>query len=432
MANQSVSVFADAELGALFVLGGGSSNNRLDMAPGDVLTVSHTNASPPSTGSISVTGFSTTFWTVGGTLSVARGSSGTKTVKTGASPATLNLPVTLSGYTSGTIYINIVSSSDTEPDDFSSSLDNISGANPSQEYFHGNFTISGINVSVTASVSGTSSPEFSVGINGTKNSAAKTVQNGDTIYLYGDSSSQYNSTTTTSITVGTRTVSKTIQTQVDPSSGTRIPFPVSSGTISMDDVRGFFGPANAAASLSNYYKGGTYVPNITSGTPNNNGVPTSGTIDLTDFYNACTTLYFTTQPSNKAASANTVSTAQSLQVLWNKGSDWELGFGPDMEDSVDYQITHEVNYFETTLGTLNSYDVYFGTASRDLTVAANRSSYTFAYDTSGNPNVRVQASVSASSEMLLGGIITLRARHKDANSYTTSTTFSYTLFVFGP
>lgn len=432
MANQSVSVFADAELSALFVIGGGSSNNRLDMAPGDVLTVTHTSASPPSTGSISVTGFSSSFWTVSGTLSVARGSSGTKTVKTGASPATLNLPVTLSGYSSGTIYINIVSSEDTEPDDFSGSLSNIIGANPSQEYFHGSFTISGINVSVTASVSGTSSPTFSVGQNGTKNSSPKTVQNGDTIYLYGNSSSTYNSSVTTTITVGTRTVSKTIQTQVDPASGTRIPFPVSSGTISMDDIRGFFGPANGTASLSNYYIGGTYVPNITTGTPNNNGVPSSGTIDLADFYNSCTTLYFTTAPSNKSDDANTVSTAQSLQVLWNKANDWEMGFGPDMEDSVDYQITHQTTFFQVVLGTLQSYDVYFGNASRDLTVAANRSSYTFAYDTSGNPNIRVEASVSASSEMFIGGEITLRARHKDSTSYTTSTTFTYYLNIFGP
>jgi len=54
-----------------------------------------------------------------------------------------------------------------------------------------------------------------------------------------------------------------------------------SGTIAIADLETEFGGSNPA-SLSQYYRGGSLVPN----TPSNSGVPTSGTIALNNFYNA--------------------------------------------------------------------------------------------------------------------------------------------------
>lgn len=53
----------------------------------------------------------------------------------------------------------------------------------------------------------------------------------------------------------------------------------SSGAISLSDIQTEFGGSNPI-SLSEYYRGGAYT------TTNNTGVPTSGTIQLDDFYNA--------------------------------------------------------------------------------------------------------------------------------------------------
>lgn len=55
----------------------------------------------------------------------------------------------------------------------------------------------------------------------------------------------------------------------------------SSGAISIDDIVAEFG-GSAPDGLTEYYRGGAYVPDITA----NNGIPTSGAIALEDFYGA--------------------------------------------------------------------------------------------------------------------------------------------------
>lgn len=54
-----------------------------------------------------------------------------------------------------------------------------------------------------------------------------------------------------------------------------------SGAISLLDIQNEFGGSNPI-NINEYYRGGAYVPNITQ----NNNVPTSGTISLSNFYGA--------------------------------------------------------------------------------------------------------------------------------------------------
>lgn len=54
-----------------------------------------------------------------------------------------------------------------------------------------------------------------------------------------------------------------------------------SGPISIQDIVNEFG-GSGTHSLSEYYRGGTYVPN----TPANSNIPTSGSISLSNFYGA--------------------------------------------------------------------------------------------------------------------------------------------------
>jgi hypothetical protein len=55
-----------------------------------------------------------------------------------------------------------------------------------------------------------------------------------------------------------------------------------SGAISINNLRTEFGDTPGSDSLSEYYRGGAYVPNITQ----NNSIPTGGTIRLSNFYGA--------------------------------------------------------------------------------------------------------------------------------------------------
>jgi co-chaperonin GroES (HSP10) len=432
MANETVTVFGDQETSEFFTGNSGTSSNPLLMLVGDTLTISHASYSQTN-GAIYVSSWASSHWTSTTGVAVGAGSTTTKTVKTGA---TLNVTDTISiqrtGFTTAYIYVKIVSGVDTTPNDFSGSLSNITGAVPSQEYLIGSFQVAGINTSVSLSVSGTASPQSQVGNNGTKSSSVKTVNNGSLIYIYGTAPSSYNSSSTVSTTVGSTTVSRTITTPTDPATGTRIPFTPSSGTISLDDVRSFFGPKTGTAPISNYYRGGTYVINTTTGSPNNSGIPASGTIALDDFYNSFTTMYFSTAPGNKSDFLVTSTSSDTTTLNWNRDDDWEIGFGPDMEDGVDYRITHETTVYGGNINEPSVYQISFGGTTRDLTVAANRSSHTFAYSSNNANAITVTVTAPTTTEKFIQGKITFTIRHKEQPSYTDSTVFYYYVTIYGP
>ena len=62
----------------------------------------------------------------------------------------------------------------------------------------------------------------------------------------------------------------------------------SSGQLSINDIVGEFG-GSAPHSLSEYYRGGSLVPNSST----NSSVPTSGQIKITDFYGAADSVWTT-------------------------------------------------------------------------------------------------------------------------------------------
>lgn len=77
-----------------------------------------------------------------------------------------------------------------------------------------------------------------------------------------------------------------------------IPFGVSSGSVDMNNLRNFFGEPSWGSSMisaSDLFKGGNLVPNVSG----NSSVPTSGAIDLADFYNSETYLEIEKHPTGK-------------------------------------------------------------------------------------------------------------------------------------
>ena len=101
----------------------------------------------------------------------------------------------------------------------------------------------------------------------------------------------------------------------------------SSGPLSLTDIQAEFGGTNPI-SLSEYYKGGAFVL-TTDFAPN---VPTSGTINISDFYNArkttLTTLTFTTAGDNLFVVPSTV--VGNLQIVTMTGGGGGGG-GPDSQ-----------------------------------------------------------------------------------------------------
>jgi hypothetical protein len=83
----------------------------------------------------------------------------------------------------------------------------------------------------------------------------------------------------------------------------------SSGAISLSDIQTEFGGSNPI-SISEYYRGGTYV------TPNNTSVPTSGTISLSNFYGATKQFSFTVSSNQQEMNLSTYATS----VGWDGSS----------------------------------------------------------------------------------------------------------------
>jgi len=83
----------------------------------------------------------------------------------------------------------------------------------------------------------------------------------------------------------------------------------SSGAISLSDIQTEFGGTNPI-SMSEYYRGGSFV------TDNNTGVPTSGEIDLADFYGATNQFSYTFSSNTQEVDLNSTLTTAG----WN-GSD---------------------------------------------------------------------------------------------------------------
>lgn len=427
MASRSVTVWGDSELSTIFVQNGGTSGNRLVMEAGDTLTVYHASYSSISS-NIAVTGFSTAQWTSATQMSIPRNSVNNRTVKTSPTAASINLTVSFSGYTSGTIYLSIVDSADTTPDSFT--FNSIAVANPGATYELGSFLVTGINVGVTMTASGTATTKTKIGVGGTYTTLNKTVYNNNRVYVQGTAPTQYGTSTTATVTIGGVSHTATITTPTAPV-GTKIPIGVSSGAISLDDVRKLFGPSSApgvygTASMSNYYRNGTYVPNITTGTPNNNNIPTSGTIDLADFYDSCTTLFFDDDPTNKTLNLSTVGQGNSGNLAWYPNTDWTMGFGPDMAFLVEYQIFHEVIIGEI-IGSLTSVTLTANGTNYDL--LASQADITTGW---GTGSIGVTVSAPQNCEAFVVGTITLTARHRVYTSYTRSIEFQYNVSVYGP
>lgn len=215
----------------------------------------------------------------GDTINVRMVSAGTYST---ARSTTLNLNGVTDTWTVTTRAAN------TTPDPFS--FTNLTNVSPSQQHISNQITVSGIEAGITASISG-GGGQFSVN-GGAFSSTSRTVNNGDVIDLRMTSSANYSTTVTTTLNLNGVTGSWSITTQPAQSETLIFPFPRTSLPVSISDLKNFWGIGHAAgeayARLTNYYRGGDLVPNITQ----NNAIPTSGAIFLSDFVGASHQAYW--------------------------------------------------------------------------------------------------------------------------------------------
>lgn len=250
-----------------------------------------------------------------------------------------------------TITFTFSSSSDTTPDAFSLGPD-ITSANLNTNNFLAAIKVTGLGSTSTATASITNGVTLLNSANvSSATSAAKTVSNGDYIYVWGTASSSYNTSVTTTLNVGGVTDSAVLTTKEAPRSaadGQIIPLGiVSPNPIDMLTLREFFGrPTDGSdtIAMTDLYRGGDLVPNIIQ----NFGVPTSGTaggtISLGDLHGTSTSFYIQTELGyfSNAFILDSPNTSGTIEIITdpNSGGDVEIGYGAQRRaESVQFRYT---------------------------------------------------------------------------------------------
>ena len=257
------------------------SSNPIELQEGDVLEFS--TVMFPGDPAQTISSFSSIYWTSTSNILFTSTGTNSRTVKTNPTLGASSVSVSASGRSGDTCYFEIVSSVDGLPDSIDGDLgSDITNANPSQVYEFNPVTVSGVNTAIVSRVTGNGAQQRK-SLNGSWQTADMIVNNGDTIYVRGTSSSSYSTGETFTLKIGSNVGSTgvlnttyvqdsiTVTTGVDPNSGTKIPFPISSGTISLSDIIEFWGGRDyvgasyvAPKDIGSYYRGGSYVPNLTS------------------------------------------------------------------------------------------------------------------------------------------------------------------------
>lgn len=191
-------------------------------------------------------------------------------------------------------------------------------------YVYRSFTLTGINVPVAVYADNSNT---GVSLTGSSYGSVVTANNNDVIYVRGAAPSSYSTANTISVSCNGVSDTFTITTEAQVVNGVAIPLGISSGAIDLNTLRNFFGEPTWGSSvigMSDLYKGGNLVPSVSA----NASIPTSGTIDLADFYGAQTYLEIEKNPPLK--SVNIFSGGSGTAVLtWNMATD------PNSQSDID-------------------------------------------------------------------------------------------------
>ncbi len=197
-------------------------------------------------------------------------------------------------------------------------------------------TVTGIGAPATITITGTGA---SYAVNGGAwTTAAGSVTQGDRVQVRIIAAPTFSTTRTATLTIGGVTDTWSVTTTAD-ATGPIIAFPKSSPPVSLyADVRAFFGPAQQGlpappqARLTDYLRGGAYVPDITA----NSSVPIAPPIHLTELLGTAVALGFADGLSGQGGSVpNTV--GATVTLVWKQGVDFALL--PGLAEQVEYRWT---------------------------------------------------------------------------------------------
>lgn len=383
-----------------------SSSSPLTMSVGDTLSV--TNAGS-SRGNVTVSYGESGRFTANKPMSQSLTPGETIVFTAQIADSSTYIRVSTTSGPTRVIYVKIVANVDDYPSNWS--FEDRSRARPGS-YVYEVKEITGVNTNISVSVSGAGSPKVRELPNGSW-STYVTVQPGDDIQVRGTAPSDYNLTNNVVVSGGSASDTWSIATGAapDPNTGAKIPsglsFPVSLG-----DVGDFFGRRTSGNThLSDYVKGGAYVPTLSE----NSGVPTGLPIALSNLTGSYTSIYFKIPPEDYMGSVDTTSSGKTLVASWGYPGDYYMGFSDTIAAELEFKI---------------AYNITGGTNAGSTNIAYNIP-YPNAYHKS-NSSFNITATASSYSEGRYTGTVTIYARHPNYPSSVVSWEMNVFFNFFGP
>lgn len=194
--------------------------------------------------------------------------------------------------------------------------------------------VTGINTTISMSVLGGQSKIN----NGEWSSSDKNVTPNQSVRVRGTSSSNYNTNTFVTGSIGDKPYRFTISTKSDPDEGEKIPFPKTAFPVSVKDLGDFFGRTDPVVTPQDeYLKGDSFVPNISE----NVNVPTALPLRTSNFLGSYTTLYWVKTPESKTGLVDSGLGGGTLELHWKSAlegsNDFDVGYNILMRNNVDYK-----------------------------------------------------------------------------------------------
>jgi len=401
MANHIVTVQKDAESDVITVL----PSTRTQIVRGDTVTF-QASSSIWGPGTVTLSNFLSGVWTNSANGSLGAGGSFVRTVKSDATLGNGFVLASQSGYTSDDFDYEVLDILDATPDAFSLGPD-ASNQEPNVSYFYTDMVvISGVNTTVSVSVT---NGEALVGTGQNGWLASQTAENGLAVRVRYTSAADFGQSKTITLTIGGTSDSLVASTKAGPDTG-EIIFADFAAPFDFSDIEAFFGHDGLPNDLDLFLRGGGYVPDIVE----NAGVPTSPPIEMGDLIGSATTLYFEDIPGGKSDERNTTSSPATMVVTWTMGTDWNLGFGLNMNDVAEKRYSFTVDTWP------------FGRSASDVTMPFGSTSWGLT-----NNSVSLEADGFQGQEGDFTGTLTIEVRHPTDPAKIESVTVGWSLSYYG-
>lgn len=346
--NVSISTIYNSEFGTYNT----TAPTTINVKQGDTVQFNwtlHDGANQPS--DVKIIGLSSATWT--STSRPTMTAPGTNDSRNIRADAVIGVDVVTvlpsdSNFPTKAINITVESSTDTVPDafDLGSQINNTELFTYVESPI---ITISGLGVGDGATIY-TSDPDglggnlYRINSASTWTNSSQLVYNGDTVQCLLRSSTSYNTTRTLTLYIGGVTDNWSVRTRPQPPAKTPVSLGITTPPIGLLNLGDFFGRFNQFSTtiLSDYYRGGIYVPNLTV----NNGIPTSGNLSLQDFLGSGTEFGWEKLPVNKYASHDSTSSGTTLTLGWSTleaiitNSDFYVGYGEGIRSVTEYRYSH--------------------------------------------------------------------------------------------